>query len=151
MVIYTQKNTLSKLQFLDDHFSLVRTKDCNGDKNPAQNPYISYLYTKYRIRIVIWNIFVYEIKIIICENFGSYMKNNITYTNFDKFVYFHFPSCMKKIMSCTKLVKSYTTLTIVYELLHSYTNLKRRILKFIYGWENSKDDKKWLLFQQIQL
>jgi len=58
------------------------------------------------------------------------MNNNNTYTSFDKFVLVRFPSYMKKVISYTKPI-SYTKLTIVYEVLHSYTNMNIRILKFI--------------------
>jgi len=61
------------------------------------------------------------------------MKNNITYTNFHKFVYVHIPSCMKRNNFVQETGK------IVYEVLHSYTNLKLRVLKFINGFWAGKD------------
>jgi len=61
------------------------------------------------------------------------MKNNVrTSTKSYMFIFFVYEK--KSRNSYTKPLKLHTKLTIVYKVLHSYTNLKHRILKFIYGF-----------------
>jgi len=62
------------------------------------------------------------------------------------------PSYMQKLTSYTKPVKLYSTLTIVYEVLHSYTtgNLKFRILKFIYGFWTGEMVTKREIFSHVK-